>query len=100
MFEEAKSVISDIETLKKKIADRSVKASVKIAGIYSDYDDRVTKAEHTLAKSLDSHAMDIESAARELSNLGESITASSSEGGGLTESKPGEGAHLGKTDAT
>jgi hypothetical protein len=97
MFEEAKTVVSDIKSLKKKIADRSVKSSVKIAGIYSDYDDRVSKAELTLAKSLDSHAMDIESAARELSNLGESITAASSDDTAETKS---EGAHLGKVDAT
>jgi hypothetical protein len=82
MFEEAKGLVGEIDRLKKKVAVRSTAASVKLGSIYADFDDRVTKAEGRLAKGLDERALDVESQLQELTNLGEQITAASSDDSG------------------
>jgi hypothetical protein len=82
MFEEAQGLVGEIDRLKKKVAERSTAAAVKLGSIYADFDDRVTKAEGRLAKGLDERALDVESQLQELTNLGEQITAASSDDSG------------------
>lgn len=80
LFPEATDALGMIGDLKKKVADRSGKFSSKVGAIYADYDERLTKAEGSLAKTLDAHAMDFESAvSEELSNVGKQISDASSE---------------------
>ena len=71
-----------IEGLKQRVKDRDVQSAVKLERIWTDYDDRLTKAEIKLTGALDSHAMDAESAIAELSNRGNDVTSAS---GGDTE---------------
>lgn len=78
MFEEAKAVLIDIETLKRKVADRAVRSSSKLVGLYADFDIRLTASEGKLAKALDDHALNVEAVVKDLTNLGEQASAESS----------------------
>jgi hypothetical protein len=77
LFKDADQLVADINDLKTKVAARSAAGSTKIARVYADFDDRVTKAEASLAKGLDEKALNVESAIAELTNLGEQVSAAS-----------------------
>jgi hypothetical protein len=86
LFKDADQLVQDINNLKTKVATRSAAGSTKIARVYADFDDRVTKAEASLSKSLDEKALNVESAIAELTNLGEQVLGASS--GSSEEEKP------------
>lgn len=74
-FPEVTSLVADIAGLRAKIAARATKSSVKLGNLYTSFDARVSSAETTLQKALDERALDVESAVRQLTNLGEQVSA-------------------------
>ena len=75
-----------IEGLKQRVKARDAQSAVKLERIWTDYSDRLDKAEMKLTGDLDSHAMDAESAIAELSNRGNESMAAS----GIDTEAPGK----------
>src|ERR1700722_3546033 len=64
--------------LKKRVSDRESESVLKLERAWIDYHDRLMAAEQKVIGDFDAHALEAESAMKELSNRGEQVTVAAS----------------------
>jgi hypothetical protein len=67
-----------LSDLKKRMSERESESTLRLERAWIDYHDRLRAAEQKVIGDFDAHALEAESAMKELSNRGEQVTAAAS----------------------